>query len=206
MEKFAFHNYLSYLCIKVNAIVDMIELWKEVAGFEGIYKVSNTGKVVAHEKTIIRGKGNCLSIRQPEMELKPTKDKWGYYGVNLWKGGKNTRKKVHRLVAEAFLPNPNNLRYINHKDEDKANNSVENLEWCTSSYNNTYGSRVDRMRLAKFKPVEQLTKDGKVVARFESLMQAEAITGIKASNISKVAKGGIYGFNTAGGYKWRFAK
>ena len=140
------------------------------------------------------------------MELKPTKDKWGYYGVNLWKGGKNTRKKVHRLVAEAFLPNPNNLRYINHKDEDKANNSVENLEWCTASYNNTYGSRVDRMRLAKFKPVEQLTKDGKVVARFESLMQAEAITGIKASNISKVAKGGIYGFNTAGGYKWRFAK
>lgn len=205
MKRFAFHILLSYLCIELILSIGMKEVWKEVAGFEGIYKVSNTGRVFAHEKTIIRGKGHSTKVHQPEMELKPTVDSWGYYGVNLWKDGKNTRKKVHRLVAEAFLPNPMGLRFINHKDEDKSNNSVENLEWCTTAYNNTYGTRVGRMCKSKLKPVEQLTKDGEVVARFESLTQAEQMTGIASSNISKVAKGGIYGFNTAGGFKWRFS-
>ena len=191
---------------RLNLLKDMKEIWKDICGYEGIYKISNKGRVLALEKDIMRGKGYKTLVHQPEMLLVPTVDKWGYWGVNLWKNAKLKRIKVHRLVAEHFLPNPLGLKYINHKDENKANNRVENLEWCTTAYNNTYGSRVERMCLAKFKPVEQYTKSGEFVARYGSLNEAQEKTGIQASNISKVAKGGIYGFNSAGGYVWRFVK
>ena len=203
-QTIAIYNYLSYLYMQINVLKGMKELWKSVVGFEDLYKVSNTGKVIALAKDIKRGKGYCTVIHQPEMELTPTIDKWGYWVVSLWRNGKCVRKKVHRLVAENFLPNPNGMKYINHKDEDKGNNIVTNLEWCTTAYNNTYGTRVERMRRSKYKPIEQYTKDGIFVARYESLMMAESSTGIKATNISRCAKGNVYGFKTAGGYKWRF--
>lgn len=204
LQTIAIYNYLSYLCMQINVLKGMKELWKSIVGFEDLYKVSNTGKVIALAKDIKRGKSYCMVIHQPEMELTPTIDKWGYWGVNLWRNGKCVRKKVHRLVAENFLPNPDGMKYINHKDEDKRNNIVTNLEWCTSAYNNTYGTRVERMCRSKYKPIEQYTKDGIFVARYESLMMAESATGIKATNISRCAKGNVYGFKTAGGYKWRF--
>lgn len=107
------------------------EIWKPICGFEGLYEVSNLGRV----KSLKYGK---------EKILKQIKDKFGYLHVILCKNGTKKTSKVHRLVGNAFIPNPNNLPIINHKDEKKENNIVENLEWCTVKYNNTYGSCIQR--------------------------------------------------------------
>ena len=109
----------------------MIEEWKAIPGYEGLYEVSN--------------KGNVRNVRRNTL-LRLTKTNKGYIQVGLSKNGILTVLKVHRLVAQAFLPNPDNLPMINHKDEDKTNNRVENLEWCTAKYNNTYGTRQDKVR------------------------------------------------------------
>lgn len=106
----------------------MLEIWKPVVGYEGLYKVSNLGKVKACPK-------NGLS----ERELKPVIV--GLYpSVKLVKDGVYKNKYVHRLVADAFIPNPDNLPEVNHKDEDKMNCSADNLEWCTRRYNVSYGT------------------------------------------------------------------
>jgi hypothetical protein len=107
-----------------------MEIWKEIEGYEGLYKVSNKGNV----KGVKRNKN-----------LKMLKDSCGYSKVNLCKDGKLRSFLVHRLVALAFLENTNNLPQINHIDEDKNNNKVDNLEWCTCEYNITYGTRSKRM-------------------------------------------------------------
>ena len=104
-----------------------MEEWKNVIGYEGLYEVSNTGNVRnVKRNTLLR-----LSKNQ------------GYIQVWLYKNGIRAGLKVHRLVAEAFLPNPDNLPQVNHKDEDKTNNRVENLEWCTAKYNTNYGHRTE---------------------------------------------------------------
>ena len=99
-----------------------IEIWRDVIGFENLYLVSNLGNVYSiHSKK--------------QLKLKDNK---GYYNVTLFKNGKRYYKIVHRLVAEAFIPNPNNFKEINHKDENKINNNVDNLEWCDAKYNLNY--------------------------------------------------------------------
>ena len=104
-----------------------MEEWKNVIGYEGLYEVSNIGNVRnVKRNTLLR-----LSKNQ------------GYIQVWLYKNGIRAGLKVHRLVAEAFLPNPDNLPQVNHKDEDKTNNRVENLEWCTAKYNTNYGHRTE---------------------------------------------------------------
>lgn len=110
----------------------MQEIWRDVIGYEGLYQVSNKGRVKC-----IQGKynGHLMSV------IKHTGD---YFVVSLRKNKNRKQFKIHRLVAQAFIPNPDNLPQINHKDEDKANNSVENLEWCTAKYNVNYGTRGKR--------------------------------------------------------------
>ena len=103
----------------------MIEEWKAVPGYEGLYEVSN--------------KGNVRNVRRNKL-LRLSKTKYGYIQVYLYKNGIKTGLTVHRLVAEAFLPNPNNLPQVNHKDEDKTNNNVDNLEWCDAKYNMNFGT------------------------------------------------------------------
>ena len=109
--------------------IDLFEVWKPVLDFDG-YEVSSYGRIWSNKKHII---------------MSPGKQKSGYYIVCFQKGGKSYTKSVHRLVAEAFIPNPNNLPQVNHKDENKGNNTVENLEWCTSEYNINYGTGISRM-------------------------------------------------------------
>lgn len=110
--------------------VDEMEIWKDICGFEGLYKISSYGRI----KSLHYYGGNRVKI------LKPVKDSDGYLTIGIWKDKKRYSKKMHRLVAEAFIPNPENFPQINHKDEDRENNHVENLEWCTNKYNVNYGN------------------------------------------------------------------
>ena len=116
----------------------MIEEWRPIEGYEGLYEVSSYGKDRSLDRFYYRlHKGKVLS---------PTKDRYGYLTVTLNCNGKSKTIKIHRLVAQAFLPNPDNLPQVNHKDEDKTNNNVDNLEWCTAKYNVNFGTRQERYR------------------------------------------------------------
>lgn len=124
------------------------EIWKDIEGYEGIYMISSKGRV----KSLKFGK---------EKILKNLKNTCGYLFVSLCKNGKFKNYLIHRLVASAFIDNPNNLSQINHKDEDKTNNRIDNLEWCDSSYNINFGTRTEKIQ----KPVLQFTKQGEFVKK-----------------------------------------
>ena len=129
----------------------------------------------------------------------------GYKKVLLWKDGKSKWHSVHRLVATAFIPNAKNLPCVNHKDEDKLNNSASNLEWCDYQYNNSYGKNapLKRMKEALIKAVCMYDLHGNLLAEFESAREAQRQTGIWQGNISKCCLGRKH-FCTAGGYVWKF--
>ena len=114
----------------------MKEIWKPITGFEGLYNVSNFGNVKSCNRTR-KSKANSLAIVKERM-LKLNTDKDGYKSVALCLNGKLYYRRVHRLVAEAFIPNPNHYTLINHIDENVSNNIVSNLEWCSPSYNRLY--------------------------------------------------------------------
>lgn len=158
-----------------------MEIWKPVLGYEGIYEVSDVGNVrrISYKRTT-----KVKSIRQYF-------DYHGYARVTLCKFGKLYGKKVHRLVAEAFIPNPDKLPEVNHKDEDKSNNSVQNLEWCDRKYN---------IRYSIARKIEQIHGD-KSVAKWDSITDAGLKTGINTGDISMCCKGKL---KSAGGYRWRY--
>ena len=120
------------------------EIWRSIECYEGLYEVSNTGQVRSLDR-YVKGKGKSYRLQKGKM-LSPIKNKDGYLQVNLCCNGKYKIFLVHRLVTKTFIPNPDNLPEVNHKDEDKTNNSVDNLEWCDRSYNNNYGTRKDKAR------------------------------------------------------------
>lgn len=174
------------------------EKWTPVRNYEDLYEVSNTGKVRSIDREIIdkRGSTRCFKGRELKKIILPN----GYFVVGLSKNGFNKLHYVHRLVAEMFIPNPNNYPCINHKDEVKINNNVDNLEFCTYKYNNDYSNNVERMNRSTRKRVIQLTKDYKVVFIYESEMEASRKTGIQQSSISRCCFGHA---KTAGKYLWR---
>ena len=122
----------------------MEEIWKDIKGYEGLYQISNYGRIYSLKKGIIKRS----SLNR------------GYVCIRLYKNGKGKPYSVHRLVAKHFIPNPNNYPCVNHKDENPSNNCVSNLEWCTYSYNNTYGSRLERCAksMKDFKHTEESKK------------------------------------------------
>lgn len=152
------------------------EIFKPVKGYEKRYEVSNFGRV----KSSINGK-----------ILKPEITKNGYCRVDLYDdNGKHKHRLVHRLVLEAFVPNPNNYPQGNHKDEDKTNNHVENLEWCTPQYNSNYGTRGQRISEKQNKKVAKLDTSGNVLATYKSTLEAaEQNPGTHSQNISAVCRG-----------------
>ena len=121
----------------------MEEIWKPVKGFEGYYEVSNLGRVRSIDRVVVDTVRNCERLLKGKVLIQKDNGN-GYKNVMFCKEHKIYNKYVHRLIAEAFLPNPDNLPQVNHKDEDKSNNRVDNLEWCTSFYNNEYGTRKKR--------------------------------------------------------------
>lgn len=142
-------------------------------------------------------------------EMKPGKDKNGYFDVGLYnKVSKRKIFMVHRLVALAFIPNPDNLPAVNHKDEVKTNNMVGNLEWCSIKYNNTYGTRLEKIskkhlnRKDESKPVKQFTTDGVFIKEYPSMHEVERQTGFNPSHILKCCKGRR---KSSYNYIWRYA-
>lgn len=119
----------------------MKEIWKDIEGYERYYQVSNLGRVKSLAR-IVKRKFNNYTVRERILKARPDKD--GYKYLVLCISCKAKTFQVHRLVANAFIPNPDNLPCINHKDENPSNNCVENLEWCTYSYNNTYNDLAHR--------------------------------------------------------------
>jgi hypothetical protein len=119
-----------------------IEIWKDIEGYEGMYQVSNMGRV----RSLDRVKPNSGGQIAKGHILPHSDNRHGYRFVSLWKFNKGRRFYVHRLVASAFIPNPNNFPIINHKDEDKSNNRHDNLEWCTQKYNINYGNHMKRLK------------------------------------------------------------
>lgn len=175
------------------------EIWKPVTGYEMIYEVSNLGRVRSLDR-VVNGK-NCRKLRKGKI-LNPVNAR-GYNRVCLYKNGVWKRFLVHRLVAQAFIPNPNNLPVINHINEIKTDNRSENLEYCTQKQNLEYSGNIEKWINSRKKPVIQLTLDGYFVAEYESTMDAEIKTGIYQGNISKCCLNKKH-FKSAGGYKWKF--
>ena len=167
----------------------MEEIWKDKKDYEGLYQVSNWGRI----KSIKFGK---------EKILKLNKDKDSYLQVTLCKNNIKKVYKVHRLVAEAFLPNSDNLPQVNHKDEDKTNNNVENLEWCDSLYNVRYGTGIERRSKKRSKPVLQYTLDGEFVREWPSIMECGR-NGYSQGNIWICCQGKR---QTHKGFRWSYKK
>lgn len=164
----------------------MSEIWKAIEGYGGKYEVSNLGRV-----------------RKGEKSVSQYKDCNGYMRISLYKDGKQRGVKVHRLVAMAFIPNPDNLPMINHKDEVKTNNHVDNLEWCTNKYNCNYGTVKERLDAVRKKSaVIGTDKDGNE-HRFASIQQAADYVGGKTPCIGDCCRR-KQGKHTAYGYQWRF--
>jgi len=189
------------------------EIWKDIPGYEGLYQVSNLGRVRSlnyHRSGQVR----VLSLGKLNK---------GYLGVGLCKNGKMKTYKVHRLVAIAFIPNPLNLPEVNHKDENKENNFVwvnedgtidlekSNLEWVTAKQNSNHGSRNQRVaeklcgifinRSNQSKRVAQYSLKGKLIAEYPSTMEVERQTGFCNVCISACCLGKL---KTSHGYIWKY--
>lgn len=174
------------------------EIWKPVKGYEGLYEISNFGRV--------KSLGNDKSRK--EKILKPIKDKGGYLYVGLCRDGKGKWFKVHRLVAEAFLPNPEGFEQVNHKDENKSNNCSSNIEWCSHKYNSNYGTRTKRQAAALSKAVEasKFPDFSEICLRFSSTMEAKR-NGYDSGSVSKCCRGCFHreGNNRYKNLYWRFS-
>lgn len=177
------------------------EEWRPIKGFESLYEVSNLGNVRSLDRVIYSEKRSNQIWKGKQLSIKK-KNKGGYHLITLNKNGKQYYFTIHRLVAEAFIPNPLNLPQVNHKDENKSNNRVENLEWCTESYNHNYGTAIERANLKRNVSVNQYTLTMEFVKQWKSMKDVERELGIGAGNISHCCKHHI---KHAGGFIWRYA-
>lgn len=187
----------------------MEEVWKDIEGYEGLYQVSNLGRVKSLQRLLNTTRYSNRTCK--ERVLKPLKSKQSkYYSVSLYKGSKQKVVHIHRLVAMNFIPNPKKSEEVNHIDGDVSNNKVDNLEWCTRSENqlHAYAAGLQKpkykeslkMAVEKRKrKIMQLDMAGNHLKTFESIAAAGRETNVKGANISKVANGLR---NSAGGFKW----
>ncbi|MFZ8934053.1 MAG: NUMOD4 domain-containing protein [Bacteriovoracaceae bacterium] len=164
-----------------------MEIWKDVVGYEGFYKVSNLGRVKSINRFDVNGRYWESKI------IKFTLDKRGYPRLTLNKNGCRSVFRVHRLVAIAFIDNPMKKPQVNHIDENKLNNCVDNLEWCT---------KIENIRHGTAKRVNQISLSGDFINNFPSLSEVKRVLGFHPSNISKVCNGLR---NNANGFKWEWS-
>ncbi len=166
----------------------MQEIWKDIPDYNGNYQISNFGRV----KSLKKWNGTSCRI------LSPGKTHKGYLAVSLSKNGKAKSIFIHRLVAKAFITNPDNLPQINHKNENKEDNHVQNLEWCDNSYNMNYGTRSQRQIDKVSKPV--ICVETQII--YKSAAEASRLNPpIRQGNITLCCQGKN---KTAGGFHWRY--
>lgn len=185
-----------------------MEEWKIINGTDNKYSVSNLGNVKRNEHyTIVSPTSqhpNGAKVFYKDRLLKGYIDQAGYKVINIKVNGLNKGMKVHRLVAEYFISNPNKLPLINHIDENKLNNKYTNLEWCDYKHNANHGTRNERLRKASGIRIAQYTLDGKLIKIWDSISQASAHFGCKTTaNIRRVCKG-LPGRKTYKGYLWKY--
>lgn len=173
------------------------EEWRPIKGFEGIYEVSSLGRVKSLARTISFGYGSSYKAKERIMSPHYVK---GYRQVVLYKNRKRIYLQVHRLVAMAFIPNPNNYPIINHKNEIRSDNRPENLEWCSHSYNLSYNGNREKKGKARMRPILQYDKNGHFIAEYAGGVEAQRILGIDRKGISMAICGRL---KTYKGYIWK---
>lgn len=191
----------------------MKEIWKDIPGYEGLYQASNTGKIKSYDRVIVIPP-NSKSVYgfnyvRKGRQLKQQVANSGYLKVLLYdENGNRKYTLVHRLIASTFIPNPNKYKCINHRDENKLNNSLDNLEWCTHKYNTNYGSCISRrsekqkITNSRITPVAKCDDFGNIVDVYTSMREAARSNKLYQSNIFKSCNSNI----KSGGYLWRYVK
>ena len=168
----------------------MQEIWKDIEGYEGLYQISNYGNV------------KSLNYKGHMSEHLLSKLPGEYKRVILYKNKCKKTIAIHRLVAQAFIPNPNNYPQVNHKDENKHNNCVNNLEWCTHKQNMNYGSKQDKESKRKTKyHVLQYDLQGNLIKKWFNLREIILNTNYKRITIMYCCRGKL---KTAYGYAWKY--
>lgn len=194
------------------------EVWRDVKDYKGLYQVSNLGRVKSVKRYVKHYKGGVKSIS--ERILKLTNDSYGYLVIHLSKNGVGKMYKVHRLVAEAFIPNQDNKPTVDHINTIKTDNRIENLRWATDTeqkkneLTKQHSSEAHKGEKTNFygkygkkhpnsKPVLQYDLDGNFIKEWECASQVQREINIISSNITSCCRG-RYGFKTAGGYVWKY--
>lgn len=185
----------------------MSEEWRKIPGINPRYEVSNLGRIrtLAHG-TMQRNSYGVYNVPRKERVMVPRVSKWGYMIISLRPDVDNPARlqtfSVHRLVAMAFIPNPDNLPHVNHKDECRTNNNVDNLEWCTAQYNMNYGRRIERCAGKSRKPVAKYDLEGNLVATYAGIKEAAKDSTVSWQMISAcLTRPNI---KTAGGYVYKY--
>ena len=191
-----------------------IEIWKDIPNYEGLYQVSNLGRVKSLKRKVKSPIRNNKFVFRKERMLKNYLGILGYYQISLRKNNQAKTFSVHRLVALAFIDNPNNYPIINHKDSNPSNNNVDNLEWCTQSHNIQYAYNNGRKKAPDFlyrseygkdnpasRQVRQFSLDGNIIKDWDCVTYIQNELGFNRPNICKCCRGKI---PTAYGFKWQY--
>lgn len=203
---------MEHVIVKMEHVIVNSQRWFDISSLEGEelkdlecsnnYCISNYGRVMSKERLFQAG---FLTVHRKNTILKCMTSTSGYLRVSIILEGKKKQLSIHRLVANAFIPNPEGFPQINHKNEDKTDNRVENLEWCTAKYNTNYGTGNERRIQTRSdrhgRNIIQYRKDGSIVHVYRGMKRIERQTGYNISAIKKVCKGEQL---TSYGYVWRY--
>lgn len=176
----------------------MEEIWKDVKGYEGIYAISSYGRCKSLQAKLGYGR---MEDKDGIMKIENIKHHNGYCTIKLTVNKIKKTARIHRLVAEAFIPNPNNYPFINHIDGNKLNNNVENLEWCNHQQNMEHASKHKLINQGIKRKIKQLTLDNVEIKIFNSIREASKETNVNRDSISLCLKGIQH---KAGNYKWEY--
>jgi hypothetical protein len=177
-----------------------MEIWKDVKGYENIYKVSNQGRIKSIERYIKHSDGRKPQYHK-ELIRKPQLSNKGYLNIRLSKENKLKSYLVHKLVAEAFIPNTDNKQQVNHKDGNKENNNDWNLEWVTNSENQIHALKFG-LKIPFTRKVAKMNLEGEILKVYDSIKSVKK-DGFTSENVVSICKG-TYGRYTHHGFKWKY--
>lgn len=177
-----------------------MEIWRPVKGYEGLYEVSNKGRIRSLDRIAIFKDGRSRKYYGKVLEIK-TVNNSGYLTVGLHNNGKQKTLLVHRVVAEAFIDNPNRYPEVNHIDQDKLNNRIENLEWCTHIKNVNHGDEIERGAAKQRRNFRQLDMDGNLIRVWSGFKKMERETGFQRKSVYDCCIGKRDSYK---GFRWEY--